>query len=317
MSPPADTPPLWPGARWFDDWFAVEQIDQHTVAIAEPRYWQYQVSYLLLGDRRALLFDSGSGRRDIRPVVAAFTALPVTVAFSHPHFDHLGNHPHFDRFAAFDHPELRARVRDNLFHPSLVQHLKLRRPRFPIHEWWPAWCEVDLGHRSLTVIPVPGHSPESIALFDPRRGQLFLGDFLYNAELYIVDVDRYLGSLQMLRDLTAGPQPLLLGAHGLPRVPYAHLRALARLLAGVRAGRIRPRSSLGGFLLAPQRRVRAGELDVRLLHGGRLALLLPLLLGAGLIATLAALISVLASPKAGALTGLAVLTAGLIAYERL
>jgi hydroxyacylglutathione hydrolase len=315
VSGPADSALLWPGARWFDHWFAVEEIDACTVAIAEPRDIQYPVSYLLLGDDRALLFDSGTGKRDIRPVVAALTDLPVTVAFSHAHYDHLGNHTRFDHFAAFDHPELRARVRRGAFRPSLVQHLKLRRPGFPIHEWWPAGKEVDLGGRTLAVIPVPGHAPESVALLDRERGQLFLGDFLYSAELYVVDVDRYLQSLATLRELTAGTE-ILLGAHGFPRVPYEQLGALEKLLTGVRDGQIRARFGLSGFLLGPERHVQMDDLDVRLLYGGRLALLLPLLIGVGLIAAAAALVAVLASPLVGALVGLAALTASLIAYER-
>jgi hydroxyacylglutathione hydrolase len=315
VSDPADGALLWPGARWFDNWFAFEEIDDQTVAIAEPRDYQYPVSYLLLGTERALLFDSGTGKRDIRPVVAALTDRPVTAAFSHAHYDHLGNHTRFERFAAFDHPELRARVRGSSFHPSLVQYLKFRRPHFPIHEWWAAWEQIDLGDRTLTVIPVPGHAPESVALLDRDRGQLFLGDFLYSAELYVVDIDRYLQSLQRLRDLTTGTETLL-GAHGFPRVPYGHLSELEQVLAGVRAGQIRPRFSLGGFLLGPQRRVHMGDLDVRLFYGGRLALILPLLIGTGLIASAATLIAIVASPLIGALIGLVLLTAALIGYER-
>jgi hydroxyacylglutathione hydrolase len=315
VSEPAAGALLWPGARWFDDWFAVEGIDAQTVAIAEPRDYQYPVSYLLLGTDRALLFDSGTGRRDIRPVVASLASLPVTVAFSHSHYDHLGNHTRFDRFAAFDHPELRARVRRGIFRPSLVQHLKLRRPCFPIHEWWAAGEEVNLGGRTLTVIPVPGHAPESIALLDRDRGQLFLGDFLYSAELYVIDVDRYLRSLQTLRDLTTGTETLF-GAHGFPRVPYRQLGALAELLEGVRAGRVSAPFGLGGFLLGPQRRIQVGDLDVRLFYGGRLALILPLFIGTALIAAIAAVTAVLASPLIGALVGLVLLTVGLVAYER-
>jgi glyoxylase-like metal-dependent hydrolase (beta-lactamase superfamily II) len=315
VSAPGTRDLLWPGARWFDDWFAVEEIDPRTMAIAEPRDYQFPVSYLLMGSDRALLFDSGSGKRDMRPVVTALTNLPVTAAFSHCHFDHLGNHRQFDHLAAFDHPELRARMHGGTFRPSLVQHLKLRRPSFQIHEWWAAGQEVDLGDRAVTVIPVPGHSPESIALLDRGRGQLFLGDFLYNAELYVTDASAYLQSLAILQRLTTGGE-VLLGAHGLPRVSYGQLGVLEDVLAGVRDGRLRSRFSLGGFLLGPQRWVQSGDLDVRLLYGGRLALLLPQLFGVGLIAALAAFIGVVTLPLVGLAVGVASLIAGLIWYER-
>src|ERR1700749_3399107 len=70
------------------DWFHVIRIDSDTYALSEPKYWQANVSYLLLGSRRALLFDTGPGIYDIGDVVRGLTALPVTVIPSHFHFEH-------------------------------------------------------------------------------------------------------------------------------------------------------------------------------------------------------------------------------------
>ena len=68
--------------RMVDDYFAVEDLGDGTYAIGEPRYYQQNYSYLILGQARAVLFDSGTGTRDIGGVVANLTKLPVTVIVS-------------------------------------------------------------------------------------------------------------------------------------------------------------------------------------------------------------------------------------------
>ena len=64
--------------NWFDDYFTIQKIDDLTFAIGEPRYHQLNFNYLILGDSEAILFDAGTGQRDIREVVESITDLPVT-----------------------------------------------------------------------------------------------------------------------------------------------------------------------------------------------------------------------------------------------
>jgi hypothetical protein len=66
-----------------DDYFAVEDLGNRTFAIGEPRYYQQNYSYLIVGETRAVLFDSGSGARDIGSVVGRLTKVPVTVNARH------------------------------------------------------------------------------------------------------------------------------------------------------------------------------------------------------------------------------------------
>ncbi len=79
-----------------DDYWAVQEIGPGTFAIGEPRYLSAELLLLrVLGDKQALLFDAGSGTRDLRPVVAALTNLPLTIMVSHLHYDQLGGAAYF------------------------------------------------------------------------------------------------------------------------------------------------------------------------------------------------------------------------------
>jgi hydroxyacylglutathione hydrolase len=59
--------------RMVDDYFAVEDLGDGAFAIGEPHYYQQNYSYLIVGQTRAVLFDSGSGTRDISAVVSNLT----------------------------------------------------------------------------------------------------------------------------------------------------------------------------------------------------------------------------------------------------
>ena len=68
---------------WFDDYYTVQKIDERTFAIGEPRYYQFNFNYLILGETRAIIFDAGTGQRDIRAVVESLTDLPLTNSSTH------------------------------------------------------------------------------------------------------------------------------------------------------------------------------------------------------------------------------------------
>ena len=174
--------------RWFDDYFIVESIDPNTFAIGEPRYYQGNYSYLILGERRAVLFDAGSGLRDIVPVVRSLTSLPVTAIASHLHFDHVRALGRLDETALLDDASLRARARDSRLTLRRYEFMgfadRLANPTFRVDEWWAPDSVIDLGGRALRVLATPGHTPTSVSLYDDRRHQLFVGDFIYPGNLY-------------------------------------------------------------------------------------------------------------------------------------
>ena len=174
--------------RMDGDYFAVEDLGQGVYAIGEPRYYQANYSYLIVGDKRALLFDAGSGTRDMRPIVKRLTDRPVTVLPSHLHYDHLAGIRDGDRVAIVDLPSTRADAEGNRFRPRRYQFLGmfdgLEEPTFEVAEWIKPGATIDLGGRTLRLLSTPGHTPQSVSLHDVAGGRLFTGDFIYPTMLY-------------------------------------------------------------------------------------------------------------------------------------
>lgn len=167
------------------DWYQVDTIDEATFAIREPRYWQKNINYLLLGDERALLFDTGSGRGDIAGLAAQRTTLPIVALCSHAHYDHIGNHHQFASVAMPDLPEHRACTHAGRYRSRWRGTLAVRPRRFDITEWWQPGTSIDLGSRVIEIFHAPGHSSDSIVLLDRERRQLFVGDFIYPYDLFM------------------------------------------------------------------------------------------------------------------------------------
>jgi glyoxylase-like metal-dependent hydrolase (beta-lactamase superfamily II) len=247
LAPPAT---LRPGLVWQDDYYSVERLDEATWAIGEPRYAQQNVSYLIAGRDRAVVFDAGPGLRDLAPVVAGLTQLPVTFVPSHLHYDHVGGARGFERVALIDLPALREQAPDGVLRPRFAQHLGALEgiPARPIEidEWWAPGSVVELGGRALEVWQTPGHTPESASLLDRARGLLFSGDFLYPGELYAFlpgsSLADYLWTAERLADALPGDAAIH-GGHGTdlatsaPVLASGDLLALQRALAEIRSGR--------------------------------------------------------------------------------
>lgn len=73
-----------------DNWFSISKIDENTFAINEDKHWEETRCYLLCGTKGALLIDTGLGVANIKKVVDSLTLLPVMVATTHIHWDHIG-----------------------------------------------------------------------------------------------------------------------------------------------------------------------------------------------------------------------------------
>lgn len=243
------TPAQLAKGRMVDDYFAVEDLGNGTFAIGEPRYYQQNYSYLIVGQTRAVLFDAGSGTRDISRVVAGLTSLPITVIVSHLHFDHLGGIGPFEHVAMIDLPDTRADVSGAFFKPSRYEYLGVFdgrvAPSFRVSEWLAPGAVIDLGGRALRVLSTPGHTPNSVALFDASNRRLFVGDFVYPTTLYAFLPGASLSAYQATARMLLGMLPadtVLWTAHccrknGGVSAPWLSMRDLADLDAALTAVR--------------------------------------------------------------------------------
>jgi glyoxylase-like metal-dependent hydrolase (beta-lactamase superfamily II) len=181
-----------------DPWFEVYRIRPGVFAIYEPHQAEEIISYLIIGEKRALLFDTGMGISDIKKAVEGLTALPVSVMNSHTHNDHVGDNWRFNAIFGMDTPFTRANARGSTadaraeitpdaicgplpagFDPKTYA----TRP-FHITNWLHGGEKIDLGGRVLEVVPTPGHTPDAVALWDVQNRLLFTGDtYLSRADL--------------------------------------------------------------------------------------------------------------------------------------
>ena len=78
-----------------EPWFEVYKVAPAVFAIYEPHQAEETISYLIVGHKQAVLFDTGMGIDNIRNVVSRLTSRPVVVLNSHTHDDHVGGNWQF------------------------------------------------------------------------------------------------------------------------------------------------------------------------------------------------------------------------------
>ncbi|WP_331805074.1 MBL fold metallo-hydrolase [Virgibacillus dokdonensis] len=240
--------------KWFNDYYTINYIDGKTIAIGEPRYYQSNVNYLILGDKQALLLDTGPGIRNIKPVVESLTSLPITVMNSHFHYDHVGNHEKFSDIKLTENQIEKQIVKEDTLIPrkySFVGQLEgFAPPKIKFKEILKEGTFIDLGNRQLEIIFTPGHSNDSISLYDKELNQLFVGDLIYHGPILAatlipgVDIKKYLSSTKKLISKT-NADTLLFGGHTLdvnhPSIQQHNLIDLKMFLERNERSRVLPK----------------------------------------------------------------------------
>jgi glyoxylase-like metal-dependent hydrolase (beta-lactamase superfamily II) len=240
-----------------DAWFEVYKIRPGIFAIYEPHQLEEVISYLIVGNDKALLFDTGMGISDIQAVVIGLTKLPVSVVNSHTHNDHVGDNWRFGDIYGMDTDFTRINARGSKEDaqaelapdeicgalPAGFDAKAYATKPFYITHWLHDGDEIDLGGRTLKVIGTPGHTPDAIALLDETNSLLFTGDSFYLGPIYLyrreTDLDAYVASMQKLA-LLAPHLQLLLPSHNVPVAEPSYLPKVVTAMQQVRRGEVKP-----------------------------------------------------------------------------
>lgn len=174
--------------------------------------------FLLQGEDRALLIDSGMQLHNARDIAMTLTSLPVELLNTHADMDHIGSNEQFDSF--YMHPAEETNYRRSGKGGRLI----------PVQDG----DELDLGNRKLKIIHLPGHTPGSIAVLDTASRVLISGDPLQeHGRIFMFGDQRnmrdYIHSLERLEQMSGDFDELWPSHADLPVKPDT----IGRLIDGV------------------------------------------------------------------------------------
>ena len=158
----------------------VHPFDNKTFVLRENLCATFEAPfiYLLIGSSKALLIDTGDvADPKLMPLAEAVTLLlppqiPLLVVHTHRHLDHRAGDVQFEHL-----PNVKVVGFD----------LDSVRRYYGFTDWPNGIAQLDLGGRTVDVIPTPGHNATHISFYDRNTGLFFSGDFLMPGRLLIDD----------------------------------------------------------------------------------------------------------------------------------
>lgn len=231
--------------------FGKWQIDKDTWCISNR--WS-NFMYLLIGEEKAMLIDSGTGEGNIRKFVETITDKPVMVVNTHGHYDHTGGNFWWPEvwmkeesvqcaketfaswgdafFADKDYPDYKA----NILNDGDV---------------------IDLGNRKVEVIAIGAHNEGSIALLDRQTKSLFSGDeleagqvllFVRNKNIPLKEVAAlHKKNMEKLQSFRSEYERIWPAHNGVPLMPDRYLEDFITLDTQLMEGTAKVMENIGGY----------------------------------------------------------------------
>ena len=183
-----------------NEWYEVIEHKNYLYVIRErldeidPRYYtKFTNMYLLIGNKKALLIDTGSGIFPLKPIVQnIIREKQLIVLNTHSHFDHRGANEEFDEVyihenefknasMVFDVSMLKDSPRNSV---KLLSKKDFKYKPAKVLRAIKDGHTFDLGGIRIKVIHTPGHSLGSISLLS-NNDELFTGDTAHYGAMYL------------------------------------------------------------------------------------------------------------------------------------
>jgi len=198
-----------------DPAFEVFQYDESSYVLRQSKCLSYEAPfiYVLIGDEKILVVDTGATESAKEfPLYETIQSLnqkhsaqrktdkrEILVIHSHSHSDHYSADSQFIG-------------QENV---NVVAPNKAGINAFFVFEKWPnQQAKLELGGRSITIIPTPGHQEEAISIYDTQTKWLLTGDTFYPGYIYVKNWNEYKDSIARLVSFTNNHKvSAILGAH--------------------------------------------------------------------------------------------------------
>ncbi len=180
------------GEKAVTDWlFAQTKKNQFEVTYLQPGVFKIDdyftsSAYLVCGTEKALLIDTGMGEGDLPALVHSLTPLPVEVAITHPHRDHMAQAEKFSRvwFHEGDIGRLEEYQRQmESFFGDQGPSAPAKDQLLPLRDG----SKIDLGGGVvIEAVEFGGHTPNSVVFIDGYHKSVYTGDAIGSGYLALM-----------------------------------------------------------------------------------------------------------------------------------
>lgn len=184
--------------------YEISKFNENTWVISEG----FVRMFLLVGEKEALLIDTGMNVKKAKETAQKITDLPVKLINTHADPDHIGSNDSFDEFYMHSAEEENYRQ-----HGGKGKYIPVKENDI-----------LDLGNRQVKIIELPGHTPGSIGILDIKNMLLFSGDTVQkNSQIFMFgpqrDLSLYKNTLEKLIELSSEFEQILASHGDLPLTP--------------------------------------------------------------------------------------------------